>query len=455
MELYQADLAVMVLLKKGCAMITEQLSLFIAETPGAAIPDKTRHMLRLSLLDWVACGLAGAPEPVAQITRDMALAEQGTGEAHIFGSNTAIPARGAALVNGTTSHALDYDDTHFAHIGHPSVAVISAALAVAEKIDASGRILQEAALIGIETSIRIGVWLGRDHYQTGFHQTGTAGAFGAAAAAARLLGFDATSAAATLGLVATRASGLKSQFGTMGKPYNAGIAAANGVEAALLIQRGFAPNPTALEGPQGFGATHAGHAQNDALTGLGQDWMFDQISHKFHACCHGLHATLDALAGINRPAAADVAGVKIETHPRWMTVCNQRAPGTGLGAKFSYNTVAAMALLGHSTAALDSYSDALCGDPDLISLREKISVRDVANISETQARLVITLNDGTTLRAEHDLSAPLSIDDRETRLLSKAAALAGQGKTSDIWHLITQDASARSLGQALAQANVR
>ena len=90
----------------------------------------------------------------------------------------------------------------------------------------------------------------------------------------------------------------------MGKPYNAGIAASNGVEAALLVQRGLASNPLSLEAEQGFGPTHAGQASAEALDGLGQTWMFDQISHKFHACCHGLHATLEALGGLNRPLPA-------------------------------------------------------------------------------------------------------------------------------------------------------
>ena len=222
--------------------------------------DTALQVMRLSLLDWLAVTRAGADEPVARITRAMVADEGGRAEASALGLAARLPARAAALANGTASHALDYDDTHFAHIGHPSVAVIPAALAIAERVGASGAALQHAALVGVEASIRVGIWLGRAHYQTGFHQTATAGAFGAGLACARLMGFTADQAAMVLGLLATRASGLKSQFGTMGKPFNAGIAAANGVEAALLVARGFIANPDALEGPQGFGPTHAGVA---------------------------------------------------------------------------------------------------------------------------------------------------------------------------------------------------
>ena len=429
-------------------MLTQTLAQFIATGPQA--PEETRQMLRLSMLDWAACGIAGAGEPVARITRDMVVEEKGLGEAALFGTDVRVPARGAALVNGATSHALDYDDTHFAHIGHPSVAVMPAALALAEGAGASGEALQAAALTGIEVSIRVGIWLGRSHYQTGFHQTGTAGAFGAAAAGARLLGFDAGQSAAALGLVATRASGLKSQFGTMGKPYNAGIAAANGVEAVLLVAKGFVPNPEGLECAQGFGPTHAGEAVEGALEGLGETWRFDGISHKFHACCHGLHATLEALGGMNRPAPGDVEAVAITTHPRWMSVCNQEAPETGLGAKFSYRMVAAMALAGVSTAALESYSAATCADPVLQALRDRVTVTADEALAETEARVQITLRDGTVLEAAHDLDAPMSLEDRAARLHAKAAALIGEARSAALWALIEEAASPEAIGRALA-----
>jgi len=257
--------------------ITRQLSDFASQKTNTVIPQSAMRMMQLSLLDWAVVGMAGRDEPVSRITREMVLEEAGATHASLIGHETRVPARAAALANGATSHALDYDDTHFAHIGHPSVAVIPAALAVAETSGADAAAMQEAALIGVEASVRVGVWLGRDHYQTGFHQTGTAGAFGAALAAARLMGLDAQGCAMALGLVATRASGLKSQFGTMGKPFNAGLAASNGVEAAMLVARGFEANPDALESAQGFGPTHAGQGLVEGLEGLGQDWLFETV----------------------------------------------------------------------------------------------------------------------------------------------------------------------------------
>ncbi|MGR3649221.1 MAG: MmgE/PrpD family protein [Shimia sp.] len=429
-------------------MITEKLAAFVAEFPVESVPDDTKHMLRLSMLDWAACGIAGVREPVARACHALAVEEGGAAQASLFGGGQA-PARTAALVNGATSHALDYDDTHFAHIGHPSVAVFPAALAVAERSGAGGAVLQHAALLGIEVSIRVGVWLGRDHYQHGFHQTGTAGAFGAAAAAARLLGFDAAQVAATFGLVATRASGLKAQFGTMGKPFNAGIAASNGVEAALLVAQGMAGNPLGLEAAQGFGPTHRGVANLDASDGLGEAWLMDRISHKFHACCHGLHATLEAFGGMNRPAAADVTSVEVTTHPRWMSVCNQPAPIEGLGAKFSYRVVVAMALLGHDTAALASYSDALCSDAEVVALRDRVTVVEDPTLSEMQTRVRVTFTDGTCLDAFHDLDAPVLLADREDRLHAKAGALIGVERQQALWEMICAGEIPTLIGAAL------
>ncbi|MCG7518494.1 MmgE/PrpD family protein [Ruegeria sp. Ofav3-42] len=410
---------------------------------------QTRVVTSLSVLDWIAVGRAGVDEPVSRTLRELVLGEGGAEQANLFGGGAA-PLRGAALVNGTVSHALDYDDTHFAHIGHPSVAVLPAALAASEWDDRILVDFLEAALVGMETSIRIGLWLGRDHYQAGFHQTATAGAFGAAVAAGRILGFDASRMHKVLGLTATRAAGLKAQFGTMGKPYNAGLASSAGVEAALLIAAGFDPNAVALEGPYGFGATHKGQSDVVAsLEGLGEEWFFESVSHKFHACCHGLHAALEAARDLDI-AEPEVAEIKIKTHPRWMTVCNQMSPTTGLGAKFSYRTVIAMQALGYDTALPDSYSEKTCADPRLISLRDRVTVEADDTLSETQAHLTLLRRDGAKREVTHDLLAPMTLSDREDRVRGKANKLIRAEDADAIWSMLRTGGRARDLAALLA-----
>ncbi|MFD1158032.1 MmgE/PrpD family protein [Roseovarius aestuarii] len=429
-------------------MIEEKLAAF-ADHSGN--PGHAMDILRLSLLDWCAVGIAGGNEPVAHILRDQVLEEGGANQASLIGVDIKVPACSAALVNGAISHALDYDDTHFAHIGHPSVAIIPAALAVAQMVGCSGRELQEAALIGAEASIRMGVWLGRSHYQTGFHQTATAGAFGACLAACRLLSLSHDQTIHALGLVSTRASGLQSQFGTMGKSMNAGIAARNGVEAALLARRGFVSRATALDGPQGFGPTHQGEAQNAAWDGIGQNWLFERVEHKFHACCHGLHAMLEALPPRDGIALGDMDQIEITTHPRWLSVCNIEAPATDLEAKFSYRMTAAMRLLGHDTSLPGSFTDSLCGDGDIVSLREKVTVMGCDRLSEMQVRVVLRGADGSEQVLTHDLEAPLPYAEREARVSTKAAALIGAPRARALWQMICDEAAPNDIAAALTK----
>ena len=419
----------------------------------AAAPVSTtleaRVVTSLSVLDWLAVGRAGVDEPVSQTVRALILDEGGAAQAHLFGGGAA-PLRGAALVNGTVSHALDYDDTHFAHIGHPSVAILPAALALGEWDDRILVDVLEAALVGMEVSIRVGLWLGRDHYQAGFHQTATAGAFGAAVAAGRILRFDAGQMRKVLGLTATRAAGLKAQFGTMGKPYNAGLAASAGVEAALLIAKGLDPNADALEGPFGFGATHQGQCDaQTALDGIGHEWLFESVRHKFHACCHGLHAALEA-ARVLDIAEPEVAGITVKTHPRWMSVCNQMSPTTGLGAKFSYRTVIAMQALGYDTALPASYSEKTCAHPRLISLRDRVTVEADETLTETQAHLILLRRDGARKEVSHDLLTPMPLSEREDRVRGKAAKLIGGDEADAIWSMLRTGGRARDLAALLA-----
>ncbi|WP_370401487.1 MmgE/PrpD family protein [Sulfitobacter sp. JB4-11] len=408
--------------------LTDQLLKFARTTP----PQDAQAMMRLSLMDWAACGIAGARE--ADFT-DFVRANRGGGDCTVFGGGTAGPAA-AALVNGTLSHALDYDDTHFAHIGHPSVAVVPAVLALAQDVGAPMEDAVHAATLGVEASIHVGLWLGRDHYQIGYHQTATAGAFGATLACARLLGLDKHQMRHALGLCASMASGIKAQFGTMAKPLNAGLAARTGVEATLWGQAGMTAAADGLAGPLGFGPTH--HGTGAEVTPGKSPWQILSISHKFHACCHGLHAMLEAL----RDADIDLARIdtiRIRTHPRWMSVCNITDPKTGLEAKFSYAQTAAMALLGHDTGSIASFTDAITQDADITALRARMRVNEDARLSETQAEVFISMEGREMRRFRHDLMAPMTLDARSAKLRSKASALVGQAQADALWQATQGD----------------
>ena len=401
--------------------LTNDLTAFANAQPNSY----ARDVMQLSVLDWAACGLAGAAEGSFD---GFVTANATQGPCQVLGGDTGSPTN-TALINGTLSHALDFDDTHFAHIGHPSVAVVSAALAISQHVDASVPDMIDAALIGAEASVHVGLWLGRDHYQIGYHQTATAGAFGATIAAARLLKLSDAQIRAALGLASTMASGLKSQFGTMGKPLNAGLAARCGVEAALWAQSGMTSADDGLEGPLGFGETH--HGQHNP-TNIGQGaWQMETVSHKFHACCHGLHAMLEALADVSVETET-IQSVHVTTHPRWLTVCNIAEPRTGLECKFSYSQTAAMALSGINTGDIEQYNDGAAKDQSLNRLAQKVAVTGDETLSEMQSivRIVTDVNDHTVT---HDLAAPMPLSVRKEKLLKKANGLVGSAVASALW----------------------
>src|SRR5204862_5565974 len=165
---------------------------------------------------------AGASDPLVGILVDELVEAGGNPQASVIASAAKLPAISAALVNGAAGHALDYDDVNLAMPGHPSVAILPGLLALAEVRKSSGRDVIAAFVAGYETACRIGLAMRPGHYGRGFHATGTVGAFGAAAACARLLGLDAAGMARALGIAGTQAAGPKSQFGTMCKPFHAG-----------------------------------------------------------------------------------------------------------------------------------------------------------------------------------------------------------------------------------------
>jgi len=222
----------------------------------------------------------------------------------------------------------------------------------------------------------------------------------------------------------------------MGKPLNAGFAAANAVESVTLAKYGVTSNPTALAGQNGFAETH--HAAQDtkaAIAGLGSVYIFEGVSHKYHACCHGLHASLEALrkAISEEPFTVDELGsVRIKTHPRWLTVCNIAEPKTALETKFSYRHTAALLVAGYDTGMLEVYSDALAEDDKLRAIRKRVKVVPDKTVDEMASEIEIQLTDGTVLQSKYDLGQPVSHKEMRRRLMQKASALLGGDKAEHI-----------------------
>ena len=420
----------------GSATLAARLARFAVSTPQGNLQCPARAIVHLSMIDFIVIARAGVDEPVARITREMVLADEGRADASLFGSEVRVPARAAALANGAAGHALDYDDTHFAYVGHPSTVIMPVTLALAQTTGATASALYDAALIGLEGASRVGAWLGRAHYQLGFHSTASAGSFGAAMAASRLLGLNEAQTTHAISLVASRASGLKSQFGTMGKPYHAGMAASNGIEVALLAKAGFISRSSALDGEQGFAETHAGECNDAAFEGMGETFIFEDVQHKFHACCHGLHACLEALGRIiaNGGAVPDqIEMMSVSTNSRFMRVCNIASPTTGLEAKFSFRLVMALAVLGYDTAALDTYTDEICSVPSVVGLRDMVVVNVDDTLAETESVVTVRDKSGVQKTVRYDLSDLLPLAEKQARIAAKSASLIGNAAAQRLW----------------------
>jgi 2-methylcitrate dehydratase PrpD len=393
-----------------------------------ALPEKVRELTRQCVLDYLGVGLAGADDELARILLDDASEAGDAAQAAVIGHGARLPVLAAALVNGAIAHALDYDDVNLAMPGHVSVAILPALLALAEDKKASGKAVIAAFVAGYETCCRIGMTLRPGHYTRGFHATGTVGAFGAAAACAHLLGLDAEATARALGIAGTQSAGLKSQFGTMCKPFHAGKAAQSGLLAARLAARGFSSRTDLIECDQGFAATHAPDFHPEkALAEPKRGFHIFNNLFKYHAACYMTHAPIECGRQLRAQgvAPAEIVAINLTLHHGTDRVCNIPAPTDGLQAKFSLRQTVAMALSGVDTAALGAYSEATATDPALVALRERVNFDFRQDYPEAGAAIEVELRDGRKATANFDAGIPNSdIADQGRRLAEKFDALA-------------------------------
>jgi 2-methylcitrate dehydratase PrpD len=425
--------------------LTRTLAGYSSDLQFDDIPAQVRTVVGHCLLDWLGVTLAGSREDAARMVREEALEQGGASQATLIGDGRRTSVGQAALVNGTASHALDYDDVHFAFLGHPTVTVVPAVLALAERDNRDGRDFITAFVAGVEIGSRVGEYVTEAHYTRGHHATGTLGTFSAAAAAARMLSLDAETCATALGIAATQAAALKSMFGTMCKPLHAGKAAANGQYAALLARRGFSARSDAIECSQGFADTQSPTVDADAvLEGLGERFHTRDVLFKYHAACYGTHSSIEALTRLRDSHgidAAQVDKVEIRVPTRNLRVCNIQEPCTGLEAKFSLRLVSAMALAGENTSDIAAYTDTLCSDTALTRLRDAVRVIGDADLARGTSEVIVSMGDGVVYREFGNVSVPSQdLDEQGRRLeekfLTLAAPVVGTERAEEIVGLV-------------------
>jgi 2-methylcitrate dehydratase PrpD len=393
------------------------------------ISAEGRELARQCVLDYLACAIAGAAEPLTEIMVAEMVEQGGRAEAQIVGHKDRLPALSAALVNGSAGHALDYDDVNLAMPGHPSVAILPALLALAEATGATGADVLAAFVAGYELQCRVGKTISPGHYDgLGFHATATIGSFGAAAACSHLMGLDAAQSAMALGIAGTQAAGLKSMFGTMCKPLHAGKAAYHGLLAAKLAKRGFDSRGDVLECPQGFARTHSPdfHPERAFEAPPGGLYLRNNLF-KYHAACYLTHGPIEAarVLRLNHNLTPDrVGAIHLKINGAADRVCNIQAPTNGLEAKFSLRLTTAMALAGVETGRLDSYTEANAADPTLVGLRDKVSIDFQTGWPHTMAEMEIETTDGARVSAKYDAGIPAAdVAEQGRRLVQKFHAL--------------------------------
>src|SRR6185436_10245304 len=342
-----------------------------------------------------------------------ARAEGGEPRCRIIGTAAATSASWASLANGTAAHALGFDDMCFVSLAHPSAPLVAAALAAGELARATGRALLDAWVVGFEIEGVLGRAMNPRHYTQGWHCTSTIGTLGAAATAARLLGLDREATARCLALAASEASGLKENFGTMAKPLHAGLAARNGIVAALLARSGLTASSRALEGPQGFLVAMGSERQElgDPLETLGRRWevLETGVTIKLYPSCAGTHPALDAILDLKRQhgfTAAELDGITIGVDAVTPTILLYDRPTTGLEGKFSMPYCAAAAVV-MGCVGLDTFEPEAVSDPRVRDLLPRIAMTVDPTLRAdapalTQARLTLRLRDGRTLVADAD-----------------------------------------------------
>jgi 2-methylcitrate dehydratase PrpD len=406
--------------------LTRALAERVAALAFEDLPGDVVEIARQCLLDWLGVTLGGSREPGPRVLLAVLPSGDPADErtVSVVGHERRLTALHAALVNGTASHALDFDDVNMSFVGHASVATLGAALALGEQLDADARTLLSAFVAGYETTCRIALAIGPEPYLHGHHSTGTVGTFGASAACARLLGLDAQATAVAFGIAASQAAGSKANFGTMTKPLHAGKACENGLLAAQLAAGGFTASPEAIEADRGFAALAGGGCDADAaLADPPAGWHLRENLFKHHATCYFTHSTIEGIRALRDRdgiAADQVRSVTAHVGAVELGTCAIPEPATGLEVKFSLAHIAAMALLGRSTAVI---TDADAGDAEVIAMRSRVALRGDGEPG-SPTRVEVELADGRTLAAAEDVSTPQrDLAAQRSRLLEKFSVL--------------------------------
>ena len=423
--------------------ITERLATFVSSHPSRGWDDAVDLEAHRTFANWVGCTIG----PSAHATVEAALRAvqelQPAPQAALLGRRERVDIASAALLNGISSHTWDFDDTHLKTIIHPAGPVAPAVLALAEHLQLGGRALIDALVLGIEVSCRVGNAIYPDHYDRGWHITGTTGMLGSAAACARLLGLDAARTQMALGIAASQPTGLREQFGTMTKPLHPGAAARVGLMSALMARHGYTASPRALEAPRGLLQVFSDKTDwREISDGLGERWESALNTYKPFACGIVIHPAIDGCVQLReahglKPEQVETLTLKV--HSLVLELTGKKTPRDGLQAKFSvYHSCAVGLIFGQ--AGEHEYTDEVVNRPDVLALRAKVEAVVDDAIDEASADLTVRTTDGRELHlfVEHaigSLERPMSDAQLRAKFVGQAEPVLGADPAGRAWNL--------------------
>ncbi len=408
--------------------VTRTLARHVVGAKAVDLPASVRKEAARTLLNWVGCTVGGSRHETVGIAISALAQFSGPAQASILGRKERLDILHTALINGISSHVLDYDDTHSHNIIHPAGPVISAILALSEHRPISGTDFVNALVLGVDVECRIGNSVYPKHYDAGWHITGTAGVFGAAAASGKLLGLSEQQMLWALGLAATQPVGLQEMFGSMTKSFHPGRAAQNGLTAALLASKNFTSSEQSLEAKYGWAnVVSTAHNFDDITKTLGQAYEISKNTYKPFACGVVMHATIDGciqLRNESKLTADKIDRVELKVHPLVIQLTNKKSPQTGLEGKFSIYHAASVALV-EGGGGIDQFSDRAVRDRAVASLRDRVTTAVDSTIHEDQVRITLTTTDGRKLEkfVEHavgSLDHPMTDKDLEAKFTGLA-----------------------------------
>jgi 2-methylcitrate dehydratase PrpD len=396
--------------------VTRTLAHYIVGAEYDALPANVRREGVRTLLNWVGVAIGGSHEPTVDIAVSALAPFSGPMQANLLGRREQFDIMNAAFLNGVASHIFDYDDTHLKTIIHPAGPVASAILAFAQMQPIDGKRFLNALILGVETECRIGNSVWPNHYDVGWHITGTAGVFGAAAATGKLLGLNEQQMVWALGLAASQPVGLRESFGSMNKSFNPGRAASDGMFAAILASKNFTSSDGMIEAKRGWANTVSTKVDYAEITdGLGQHYEAALNTYKPFACGIVMHPAIDAVIQLrneNKLTADQIARIDLKVNPLVLELTGKQTPRDGLEGKFSIYHAVAVALI-EGAGGQKQFTDRAARDPVAVALRGKVVPVIDPTIKPEQVDVTIVLTDGRSLHKHIDhaigsLEVPMS-----------------------------------------------